>query len=201
MGRKLEFNKEKALDKATELFWKEGYANTSLKQLLKAMNMGESSFYNTFKGKKALYQSCLDHYNESYMEKRVAIITSDMSPKDRIYGFINQAIDDMDNGKCKGCLVSNSLSQDVLAEKDIKIKLFEDMDQFVSLVTETIKDGSKSGIFKKNLQPKTIATVIFTYLHGLFRLSVFNFNAEKLKSEAKTFLDSILLEVPKNSKN
>ena len=55
MARTLEFNYPKALEKATRLFWKLGYAGTSLRPLLKAMGIGEGSFYNKLKSMDSAY--------------------------------------------------------------------------------------------------------------------------------------------------
>ena len=70
MARTLEFDYTMTVDRATRLFWKTGYAGTSLRDLLKEMEIGESSFYNTLKSKKHAYLECLKHYNETVNRKR-----------------------------------------------------------------------------------------------------------------------------------
>ena len=72
MGRAIEFDYDKAIHKATLAFWKSGYSNTSLRDLLKAMRIGEGSFYNSVKSKKHLYMECLKHYLETVGRTRVA---------------------------------------------------------------------------------------------------------------------------------
>ena len=57
MARPIGFDLDKAIDKATLLFWKKGYSNTSLRDLLKVMGIGEGSFYNSVKSKKNLYRA------------------------------------------------------------------------------------------------------------------------------------------------
>ena len=44
MARGLEFDYDKAIDKATRIFWKKGYSDTSLRDLLKGMGIGKGSF-------------------------------------------------------------------------------------------------------------------------------------------------------------
>lgn len=70
MARTLEFNDTATLERATRRFWKTGYATTSLHDLLEAMGIGESSFYNTLKGRKNVYLECLKHYNATVNRRR-----------------------------------------------------------------------------------------------------------------------------------
>src|SRR5260370_6814930 len=70
MGRGIEFDYDKAIARATRLFWKTGHSNTSLRELLKVMNIGEGSFYNTVKSKTNLYLECLKHYRPTVMTRR-----------------------------------------------------------------------------------------------------------------------------------
>ena len=70
MARALEFDYDKAIDKATRVFWKNGYSGTSLRDLLKAIGIGEGSFYNTLKSKKQLYLECLKRYNDTVGRRR-----------------------------------------------------------------------------------------------------------------------------------
>ena len=55
MARAVEFDYDKAIDRAMRLLWRIGYSNVSVRDLLKVMGIGEGSFYNTFKSKKRLY--------------------------------------------------------------------------------------------------------------------------------------------------
>ena len=70
MARAIAFDYDRALERATWLFWKSGYAGTSLRDLLKIMDIGEGSFYNTLKSKKQLYLACVRRYEETEGRKR-----------------------------------------------------------------------------------------------------------------------------------
>jgi TetR/AcrR family transcriptional repressor of nem operon len=63
MARTLELDYTNALARATRLFWKGGYAGTSLRDLLTSMGIGEGSFYKTLKSNKNAYLECSKHYN------------------------------------------------------------------------------------------------------------------------------------------
>ena len=62
MGRPREFDIEKALDTAGELFWRKGYEGTSLSDLTGAIGITPPSFYFAFKSKEALFKQVVDRY-------------------------------------------------------------------------------------------------------------------------------------------
>jgi AcrR family transcriptional regulator len=62
MGRPREFDTERALDRATELFWRKGYEGTSLSDLTGAMGITRPSLYAAFGNKQALFLMALDRY-------------------------------------------------------------------------------------------------------------------------------------------
>lgn len=52
MARLREFNEEKALDAAMQLFWEKGFEATSLSDLTSAMGIQRPSIYSAFGDKK-----------------------------------------------------------------------------------------------------------------------------------------------------
>src|SRR5579872_1958565 len=64
MARPKEFEPQRALDKAMNLFWRLGYANTSLEELMKEMGIARQSLYDTFGDKRSLYLKALAHYRD-----------------------------------------------------------------------------------------------------------------------------------------
>ena len=60
MARPIEFNRDKAVNRALALFWRKGYQATSLADLLAAMGIGRISFYAAFIDKRTFFIECLD---------------------------------------------------------------------------------------------------------------------------------------------
>jgi AcrR family transcriptional regulator len=63
-GRPAVFDRAKALNRAMKLFWERGYEGTSFDELIAAMGISASSFYNSFGSKEALYCEATKHYLE-----------------------------------------------------------------------------------------------------------------------------------------
>jgi AcrR family transcriptional regulator len=63
-GRPREFDVERALDRALELFWRKGYEGTSLPDLTRAMGINRPSLYAAFGNKEQLFRKVIDRYVE-----------------------------------------------------------------------------------------------------------------------------------------
>jgi AcrR family transcriptional regulator len=61
-GRPREFDLDKALDRALEVFWRNGYEGSSIADLTEAMGINPPSLYAAFGNKEALFRKALDRY-------------------------------------------------------------------------------------------------------------------------------------------
>jgi AcrR family transcriptional regulator len=62
MARPKEFDQDKALRKAIRLFSQQGFAATSTDELMRCMDIGRQSMYDTFGDKRALFLRALELY-------------------------------------------------------------------------------------------------------------------------------------------
>src|SRR5262245_46430670 len=63
-GRPREFDPEKALDAALEVFWSKGYEGASLPDLTEAMGINRPSLYAAFGNKEELFRTVISRYVE-----------------------------------------------------------------------------------------------------------------------------------------
>jgi AcrR family transcriptional regulator len=61
-GRPRGFDRDAALEAAMLLFWRKGFATTSMNDLCDAMNIRSPSLYAAFGSKEALYLEAVEHY-------------------------------------------------------------------------------------------------------------------------------------------
>jgi TetR/AcrR family transcriptional repressor of nem operon len=142
MGRKLEFNDERAVQRATRVFWAKGYSSASMRDLLKAMGIGEGLFYHSFGGKNRLYLECLRHYNETVTRRRLDPLEAEPSVRKGLRNFFRGLIDDLDNPKRPYvCLMARSLSSDVLDETELGASVKAGMKLFHSRPMEFERMG------------------------------------------------------------
>jgi TetR/AcrR family transcriptional regulator, copper-responsive repressor len=64
-GRPRGFDREQALERAMELFWRQGYESTSIADLTKAMGINPPSLYAAFGDKERLFLEAVERYGHS----------------------------------------------------------------------------------------------------------------------------------------
>ena len=171
MPRHIEFDYDRAIERATQVFWKKGYSNASLRDLLQAMGIGEGSFYNTVKSKKNLYLECLKHYNDTVTRRRLDALRSGATSREGVRAFFKAVLDELDNPKMpQVCLLAGSLSTDVLMERELNRYVVQEMQAFMRVFVERLEADKLAGTLPKTFQADVAVQVLLTYLQGLFRV-------------------------------
>src|SRR5271163_4360979 len=129
MARTLEFDYTTALERGARVFWKSGYASTSLRDLLKKMRIGEGSFYNTLKSKKNAYLECLKHYDATVNRHRGEALFSAPTAALGMRALFKTVLDCLDDPDTPSrvCLMAGSITNEVLVEPDLREYVQEQM--------------------------------------------------------------------------
>jgi AcrR family transcriptional regulator len=107
MARPRVFDIEKAVETATDLFWRNGYEHTSLATLTQAMGITPPSFYFAFKSKDRLFWKVIEHYQATYlgyMEEALRQPTAQGVAEHVLYGSADTYAD---TSHPRGCLIVN----------------------------------------------------------------------------------------------
>lgn len=192
MARTLEFDYDKAIGRATRVFWKQGYTGTSLRDLLKAIGIGEGSFYNTLKGKKQLFLQCLRHYKETVSRRHAEALLSPTSAKEGVRALFKAVLDDLDDPRNpRVCLLARSVASDVLEDRDLQKYIRTDMAAFGSAFVNRLKSAKDTGELPSDCDADAVALIIFTYLQGLYRTALLNYDRPQLEHQVDLFLTSL----------
>src|ERR1700731_4601435 len=107
MGRPKNFSREGVLEKALPVFWKHGFANTSLQELEKATGVNKSGLYSEFADKGDLYLESLRHYLRKRQEEE--LLTARPLGWKNIERFLKLGPRSLKGQK--GCFSVNSMNQ------------------------------------------------------------------------------------------
>ena len=192
MGRMRGFEDKKVLQKAMLLFWEKGYENTSLKDLLKEMNILNGSFYNTFGNKKNLLIQTLEYYSQEVGHQRAEILASHPKFKDGIRAFFEETfLCATSKNRPKGCLLANSLNKEVLEDPEIKSFLKKEHENFENFFEENIERAIEAGELDNSIDSQIAASTLVAYIQGCIRLSGVSFDIAKFRAQTEFFLTSI----------
>src|SRR5687768_6284787 len=95
-GRPRNFDPDEVLDRAMRVFWRKGYAATSLSDLTAATGINRASLYATFGNKESLFQRALDRYTQgpfSYFRGALEAPTAREVVERLLQGSVNVATD------------------------------------------------------------------------------------------------------------
>jgi TetR/AcrR family transcriptional repressor of nem operon len=116
LARPLEFDRDKALVAAMQLFWRQGYTATSMSQLLETMEIGRSSFYAAFADKRSLFIDCLDLFTARTLDM-LTRFRQQYPPQAAIREFFIHTLIDVPARRAqRGCLMVNTILE--LADVD-----------------------------------------------------------------------------------
>jgi len=111
-GRPRLFHEEAVLDELTALFWRKGYSQTSMADLVDASGVHKSSLYSTFGTKEELFGKILRRYFEGRMDMMSALVDRAGPGIDGIHAFLELLRNDLVSGNGQqGCLLVNTSSE------------------------------------------------------------------------------------------
>lgn len=164
-GRPREFDKEAALKRATELFWRNGYRGVSLDDLTQAMEINKPSLYAAFGDKESLFLAAIDFYRESVTRPQFQRLMNCENLKDGFRAFFKEMVKVVTNKDCPGCMIACMLSQESCDSEAIQAKLAHSLnaaDQgFTALLTQHKNE------LHPYIYPSAAAKLLTSMLHGM----------------------------------
>src|ERR1700727_3962492 len=105
-GRPRSFDERDALEKATQVFWSQGYDGATIDDLVAGMGVGRPSLYAVFGDKRAIFLRVLKAYAERKGASASKALLSPQGLRDSIAGFLRHAVESATGkGSARGCLL------------------------------------------------------------------------------------------------
>lgn len=192
MGRTRTFDYDAAVHRATRLFWAKGYVGASLRELLRVMRIGESSFYHEFGSKAALYRTCLVHYNDTVTRRRWEALAGERSIKRGVRRYFAAVLDDLADPRTPNvCLMAGSLSPDVLSVAETRSYVLGEMRRLHAALIERLEAAKRSKELPRQFNSEVAAQVLVTFLQGLFRVMRTVVDRREMEAQVERLLTGI----------
>src|SRR6202453_4556892 len=157
MGRPKGFKREEVLEKAMPVFWKHGFADTSLQELEQATGVNKSGLYSEFRDKEDLFVACLRHYLES-QEKR-GLLTKEPLGWKNVEAFLKNG--PLNKGELQGCFSVNSMREFAILPDEAYGVVTENRALLQHLLAMNIEAE------EPKMAPSAIAEIVLAFFSGL----------------------------------
>lgn len=144
MARKKQYTEEAVIEKAMDLFWRNGYGATSVRMLEKEMGINQFSIYSSFKNKQGVFLESIKYYKKEINGIKEILKHSNtgiLGIKQYFYNFLEFSTE---QSKCKGCLVTNTVNEiKADAEPEVMIALKQFAEEIRALFVSNLKQDDQ----------------------------------------------------------
>lgn len=171
VGRKRKFDKEVALTRAMELFWRNGFNGTSLSQLTQAMGINKPSMYAAFGNKEEVFISALKLYVQKHGVPHFdKLLEDNVSLPQRIQNYLASIAEMLaDKELPGGCLVTFSTCEaggDSLPSKAVENVTQTNL-QSIEVYRDFFRAEQQKGNLAPTASPEVLADLLLTLQFGL----------------------------------
>ena len=145
MARSKEFDEEHALASAMGLFWRQGYENTSLEDLMKEMGIARQSLYDTFGDKRALYLKAMAFYRQRTNSSLRELLTSGLPVKEGFTRILLGLVAESREQHARGCLLLSANMERAVDDEEISAFLTDNQAEVESILAEALRRAKRDG--------------------------------------------------------
>ena len=192
LGRPASFSRDRAIDQAMQLFWRDGYQAVTVSELADAMALQRSSFYNSFGTKEAVFREVV----EAYALQAPDAVLDNVRPGDSAIKTLVKALRALCHARAKddyarGCLICNSIAELIgvdetlgpMLETALSLRI-ESMERLYNLAVQQKEYSTSSTI-------RDVARTTVSFLIGINVISKVVRSEQDLWSICRTFLYGI----------
>ncbi|MEM9992577.1 MAG: TetR/AcrR family transcriptional regulator [Acinetobacter pittii] len=166
--RTKEFETDEIADAAMQVFWRRGYAATSVQDLVDGTGLSRSSLYSTFQNKQGLYQKALQRYELLTTLNNVKLLSGSGSSKVLIRQLLlNIVEDELSDPEHKGCLVANACLELAGHDEDVAQFVVSNLQKLQHALESLLIKAQQSGEISSTQNPRALASFFVNTIQGL----------------------------------
>lgn len=199
MPRETTFDEATILERARDLFWERGYTATSIQDLEKALGIRRSSIYNTFGGKRELYDRTLVQYQaENLSRLRESLHDTPDLRAALIELFVHAAT--QQHPECltsaRGCYIVNATTEMANSCADALTFVSDNRERFTTILKEVLAGAQVQGQLAKEARIGELADFLFLCYNGLQVLVQTRIERDALVASVRRCVDSLPWTAP-----
>ncbi|MBG0831242.1 TetR/AcrR family transcriptional regulator [Planomonospora sp. ID67723] len=168
MARTREFDTDAVVDAAIGVFWRKGYAATSIQDLVEATGIGRGSLYAAFGSKDGLYEAALARYAEQSTSDVAARLEGAAPARDVLRDLLLYIVDTtVTDPERRGCLITNTATERLPHDRVAARVVGGAFDRNAVAVTAVLRRARERGELPPDADVTAMADLVVTTIQGL----------------------------------
>ncbi len=191
MARPREFDPDQAIDKAIEVFWRQGYKATSVQDLVEATGVQRGSLYAAFGSKAGMFDAAMDRYMAKYSAPRL-LENEDRPIREALAELLRALVETAVTDKSRrGCFVTNTAVELTPHDRAVAKKVASNLGDLEDVLTRRLADAQARGEVRSDREPRALARFLVGSVQGLRVMSKVTPDRERLRDIADIVLASL----------
>ncbi|NEE04423.1 TetR/AcrR family transcriptional regulator [Phytoactinopolyspora halotolerans] len=167
-GRPRSFDEAAALDRATRVFWAQGYEPTSMSDLTEAMGISLSSLYAAFGSKRELFRRVVEDYQARFGMDVPAMLAEAATARQGVSAMLHTAARTYTGSDHPpGCLIISAANNCGEESADVRADLRHRRKRNVAALADRIDTDIARGLVPQQTEPHALASFYAAVLQGM----------------------------------
>jgi TetR/AcrR family transcriptional regulator, transcriptional repressor for nem operon len=169
---KTEHTKERIIEQAATIFNQNGYAGSSINDIIKLTGLPKSKIYHHFKNKDEIAVAAFDRTLGLILEAVMARLSTENTAIDRLHafadsfrGFTTQPIG------VGGCPILNTAVESDDTHPLLRLHVQEAVNSIRALIASIVELGIRQGQIIANTDHEKVSTILFVTIEGAIMMS------------------------------
>jgi TetR/AcrR family transcriptional regulator, copper-responsive repressor len=197
-GRPRAYDPELALTRAMDVFWKDGFAGTSLDELSAATGMNRPSLYGAFGDKRELYIKAYQHYRDRSRAGMVDLLGRGLPLRQLLQRVFDLALDIYFSGEQgpRGCFTVLTAASDAVFDPEIRAMVQSAVREMDRAFANLFKAAQARGELSADANPDALASLLTATIHTVAVRSRARVPRKDLEVLANGFIDLVCPPAP-----
>lgn len=183
-------SKEKILQAASELFYRNGYLATSVDDIIERSQVSKSNFYYHFKSKEDLGLAVLEQHQENFQAMlRDTLHNGAFAPKERLQQLFDFLVEAQESRLEKGgCPFGNLIAEMTEHSERFRCRLSAMFGELASVYADLVAEGQERGEFRRDVSAGDLANLIVQTTQGMLLMTKCHKTVETFGRSAKALI-------------
>ena len=181
--------REAILRAATRVFARNGYFNSKVADIARAANVADGTVYLYFKSKEEILHSIFDQSMAEAISSGRKLIEKISDPKEKLRRIAMLHLERLGADRDLAIVFQVELRGSTKFMQEFSAAGFA---EYLGLLRTTFEEGQRSGIFRKDLNPKLVSKILFGALDEMATNWIISKRSYKLEPMAEVVMDIFL---------